>query len=310
MAKTKKPEWKKIEPVPATPENMAETFKYFVKKLDETANSYVLRQDELIPKYDSYRLSLQNMAKLAKLYLDIDLPDLPGLPGNDYHAGILKYADWCKKNQKVMDEAALSKSKDAERRTAINYVSEIHSKIFKAKNIQDSIIILKEILPDLLDVFKQEEYQLIDSDIEVIELSIGDQLVELRAKSDIDIPPIPSPFSLLGCKDWITTYEKAMKEHMCWFDETTKRVVWDDDDPNFITVKDAADKSGGLFTVKSLGKHLRRKNNDIRWMNLGRRTKVHKQDFDSYLKAMRRIEQTRERISSKKGKNKANINKY
>jgi hypothetical protein len=181
-----------------------------------------------------------------------------------------------------------------------HYLDRMFDKIFKVKTLKDSIKLLKDIVPQLEDCFDYIH----PSDKEVVILGLRKLLVKIRAKYHL-VRSVPS--DLLELEDYITDLELASKESIVWVNKTIKRVLWDAEDPNYITVKKAADKSGGLFTEKNFGKHLRKKSNDIRWMNLSKHSKVNEFDFNSYLKKERQIEKTRERINSKKGTNKANI---
>lgn len=136
--------------------------------------------------------------------------------------------------------------------------------------------------------------------------SIEESAIRLRESYPF-LPAIPHFTRRWQVRDWRTSAKMALKNYICYVDETTKRVLWDADDPNYITVKEAAALSGGLFTDKTLGKRLRKKDNTIKWMNLRKRTKVQKDDLKKHIKLLKEMDKHRERISSQQGTMRANI---
>ena len=92
-------------------------------------------------------------------------------------------------------------------RPSPEYVDWTLSSLYKAKTIRDCLALLKDLLPDLMTYGEW----LHPSDVELIEMSIRGWLVELRAKSSAEIPPVPFPFDVLSLLDWTTTAEKALK---------------------------------------------------------------------------------------------------
>ncbi len=172
--------------------------------------------------------------------------------------------------------------------------------LIKAKNLKSFISELEKITAWWKKV-SSKYTGLCDLMLQLIRSCIAEQAM----KTDIKLLPLPSDYNELKC--WLATVKIKLKDHVIFVNEDTKQVVWDNDDQNYITLKDAADKSGGLYTGKSLGKHLRRKSNTMRWMNLSRRSKVHKDDFDSHIKTLKKIPKRRERVSSQEGTRRANI---
>jgi len=143
---------------------------------------------------------------------------------------------------------------------------------------------------------------------EALLLCIRDRAVEVREQyGGHDVPESPGPEAdTYAIRDWATSVEQALKDHIVYVDEKTKQVVWDADNPGYITLKDAVERSGALYDIRSFGKKLRKPTNVIKWMNLRQRTKVNRLDFESELRRLEDTEKASERLSSQQGREFAN----
>lgn len=97
MAKQKHTKSKGI--IKSTPQNMADGLRNYAKTITETVNRFAYQQNdpELARLYTINRLSIESLVKSAKRDFNIDLPEVPELPGgNDYYAGMINLADWHK----------------------------------------------------------------------------------------------------------------------------------------------------------------------------------------------------------------------
>jgi len=166
--------------------------------------------------------------------------------------------------------------------------------LFHTTTIESCCAVLKKILP-----YWSRHQQVYAYEAKLILLDIRWWLVMLRRRDGRKIPPIPSDF--LGIWDWITTVEKVLQDYTIYIDEAIKKVVWDETNLDYIPLKEATDSSGGLFDEHNYGKRLRKKDNTVRWMNSGQRTRVCKSDFDELVKTQKEIAESRERISGKLG---------
>lgn len=323
MAKSKKQtktessnEWKPVKVIPDTPQSLAEGFTNLAKFLTKTINQYVYRQQE--PEFEGlcelYRVQAKVLWEHAKR-IGITLPAIHTLSGDTDHKVLKSMRTWCESAAEIAADAAAQKKRTTQEPTTFltgdttitdelirERLDNDIAKILSTKTLQEIVKLIGGILPFWCDnCLGHTPYG------EALILIIRGQAVELREKHDGDVLVVPGPEAdLLSIQDWATSTERALRDHILWSDETTKRVVWDDDNPDYISLKDAADKSGGRFTAKALGKHLRRKNNTTQWMNYKQRTKVNRPDFDSYLKRDKEIAQTRERASNQSARIEAN----
>lgn len=164
--------------------------------------------------------------------------------------------------------------------------------LVKVNTFQEFVMLLKGILPYWI-----ERWHFNPVCAQNVMLCIRQRGAELRKQDGVNVVAIPDDF--YGQQDWLTDAEKALGDHILYIDKTTKQVAWDPDNPDYISLKDAAEKSGGLHTASALGKHIRKKGDDIRWMTYGQRSRVNKSDYESHIKTIKNVSAIRERHQTK-----------